>query len=183
VHDNSVSSTAVNDGVTNNGIYGDDGDLISGQHAPGVGRVPNASSRGGSGLRNGGGGGSRNWSGAQSPAPSNTSGRFCGSDDGSSAMAAAHQQAALANLGMGVGRFNLGLGSPGLGGMPNGLNMAQLAQLNRMNAGMNSFNMNMLGMANLSAMGISPEGHSSSLRKSLLLEADSDRLILRASVV
>jgi len=73
-------------------------------------------------------------------------------------MAAAHQQAALAGLGMGVGGFNLGLGSPGLGGMPNGLNMAQLAQLNGMN-GMNPFgvNMNMLGMANLSAMGISPE--------------------------
>jgi hypothetical protein len=29
--------------------------------------------------------------------------------------AAAHQQATLAGLGMGVGRFNLGLGSPGLG--------------------------------------------------------------------
>src|SRR6266404_2111971 len=35
-------------------------------------------------------------SGAQSPAPSNTPGRFGGSDDGSSALAAAHQQAALA---------------------------------------------------------------------------------------
>jgi hypothetical protein len=161
VHDNTGSSTAVNNGVTNNGIYGDDGDLIAGQHAPGVGRVPSASSRGGGGsLRNGGGGGGSNWSGAQSPALSNTSGRFGGSDDGSSAMAAAHQQAALANLGMGVGGFNLGLGSPGLGGMPNGLNMAQLAQLNGMtgmNTGMNPFNMNMLGMANLSAMGISPE--------------------------
>jgi hypothetical protein len=74
-------------------------------------------------------------------------------------VAAAHQQAALANLGTGVGRFNLGLTSPGLG-MPNGLNMAQLAQLNGitgMNGGMNPFNMNMLGMANLSAMDISPE--------------------------
>jgi hypothetical protein len=54
---------------------------------------------------------------------------------------------------MGVGGFNLGLGSLGLG-MPSGLNMAQL---NGTNAGMNPFNMNMLGMANLSAMGISPE--------------------------
>jgi hypothetical protein len=45
--------------------------------------------------------------------------------------------------------------SPTLG-MPNGLNMAQLAQLNGMN-GMNPFNMNTLGMASLSAMGISPE--------------------------
>ena len=70
--------------------------------------------------------------------------------------AAAQQQAALAGLGMGVGGFNLDLGSPGLGGMPNGLSMAQLAQLSGMN-GMNPFNMNMLGMANLSAMGISPE--------------------------
>ena len=67
--------------------------------------------------------------------------------------AAAQQQAALAGLGMGVGGFNLGLGSPSLGGIPNGLSMAQPAQLN----GMNPFNMNMLGIANLSAMGISPE--------------------------
>ena len=147
------SSGTTNNGVTNNGVYGDDGDLISGQHAPGAGRVQSGSSRGG-GLRNGGGGGGGStWSGAQSPALSNTSGRFGGSDDGSNAMAAAHQQAALAGLGM--GGFNLGLTSPGLG-MPNGLNMAQLAQLNGMN-GMNPFNMNMLGMANLSAMGISPE--------------------------
>lgn len=49
---------------------------------------------------------------------------------------------------MGVGGFNLGLGSPGLGGMPSGLSMAQLVQLNAV--GMNPFsNMNMLGMANL----------------------------------
>lgn len=128
--------------VSNNGVYGDDGDLIQGQRAQG------GSSRS---LRNGGG---SNWSGAQSPALSNTSGRFGGSDDGSGAMAAAaQQQAALAGLGMGVGGFNLGLGSPGLAGMPNGLNMAQLAQLN----GINPFgvNMNMLNMAN--AMGISAE--------------------------
>jgi hypothetical protein len=143
--------------VTNNGVYDDDGDLISSQHAQGLGCVPSASSRGGSGsLQNSG---CSNWSGARSPALSNISGRFGGSGDGSSAMAAAHQQAALANLGMGVGGFNLGLTSPGLG-MPNGLNIAQLAQLNgmtEMNGGMNPFNMNMLGMANLSAMGISPE--------------------------
>ena len=70
-------------------------------------------------------------------------------------MAAAHQQAALSGLGMSVDGFNLGLGPPGLGAMPNGLNMTQLAQLN----GMNPFgvDMNMLGTANLSAMGISPE--------------------------
>ncbi|KAI9436689.1 hypothetical protein H4582DRAFT_404322 [Lactarius indigo] len=147
IHDNSSGS---NNGVTNNGVYGDDGDLIQGHHAPGVGRAQSGSSRG---LRNGGGGGT--WSGAQSPALSNTSGRFGGSDDGGNAMAAAHQQAALAGLGMGVGGFNLGLTSPGLAGMPNGLNMAQLAQLNGMN-GMNPFNMNM-NMLNLAAMGVSPE--------------------------
>ena len=153
MHDStSGSSTAFYNGATNNGVCGDDGDLIA-QHG---GRVPSASSRGGSGgsLRNDGG---SNWSDVTSPTLSIALGRFGGSDDGSSAMApAAQQQAALAGLGMNVSGFNLGLGSPGLGGIPNGLNMAQLAQLNGMN-GMNSFNMNMLGMANLSAMGISPE--------------------------
>ena len=110
MHDNTNGGpTAVNSGVTNNVVYGDDGDLISGHRT---------SSRGGSGgsLRNGGG---SNWSGAQCPALSNTSGRFGSSDDGSNAMAAAaQQQAALAGLGMGVAGFNLILGSPGLGGMP-----------------------------------------------------------------
>ena len=138
MHDNtSGGPTAVNNGVTNNGVYGDDGDLISGRRA---------SSRGGSGgsLRNGAG---SSWYGARSPALSNTSGLFGSSDDGSNAMAAAAaQQAALAGLGMGVGGFNLGLGSPGLEGMSNGLSMAQLAQLNGMNW-LNPFNMNMLGIA------------------------------------
>ncbi|KAH8987215.1 hypothetical protein EDB86DRAFT_3105112 [Lactarius hatsudake] len=143
------SSSRSNNGVTNNGVYGDDGDLIQGHHARGVGRVQSSSSRG---LRNGGGG---TWSGGQSPALSNSSGRFGGSDDGSNAMTVAHQQAALAGLGMSVGGFNLGLGSPGLTGMPNGLNMAQLAQLNGMN-GMNLFNMNM-NMLNLAA-GIAAAG-------------------------
>jgi hypothetical protein len=142
---NNNTGTAVH--PNNGGIYGDDGDLIQGQTQQG----PGARAQGGStrGFRNGG-----TWSGAQSPALSNTSGRFGGSDDGSSAMAAAaQQQAALAGLGMGVGGFNLGLTSPALAGMPNGLNMAQLAQLN----GINPFgvNMNMLNMAN--AMGISAE--------------------------
>ena len=158
MHNNtSGGSTTVNNGVTNNGVYGDFGDLI--QYG---GRVPSASSGGGSGgsLRNGGGG---NWSSAQSPALSNTSGRFGSSDDGSSAMApASQQQVALAGLGMNVSGFNLGLGSPGLRGMPNGLNMAQLAQLNGMD-GINPFNMNILG----SAMG----RNSSSPRRLLLLEA------------
>ena len=88
-------------------MYGDNGDLISGH------RVPSASSQGGSGgsLRNSGGG---NWSSAQTPALSNDSGQFGGSDDGSSAMA---QQAAIAGLGMQMGGvgclggFNFGLGS------------------------------------------------------------------------
>ena len=145
-----TTGTAVANGTSNNGVYGDDGDLIQGgQQAPRQG----GSSRN---LRNGNGSA---WSGAHSPALSNNSGRFGGSDDGNSAMAAAaQQQAALAGLGMGVGGFNLGLGSPALAGMQNGLSMAQLAQLNGMN-GMNPFgvNMNMLGMANLNAMGISAE--------------------------
>ncbi|KAH9024443.1 hypothetical protein EDB83DRAFT_2658115 [Lactarius deliciosus] len=147
IHDCSSGS---NNGMTNNGVYGDHGNLIQGHHAPGVGRVQSGSSRG---LRNGGG----TWSSGQIPALSNTSGRFGGGEDGSNAMAATHQQqqAALAGLGMGIGGFNLGLGSPRLAGMPNGLNMAQLAQLNGMN-GMNRFNMNMY-VLNLAAMGVSPE--------------------------
>ena len=144
---NNTTGNAVAPATSNNGIYGDDGDLIQGQAQ----QMPGSRIQGGStrSLRNGG-----TWSGAQSPALSNTSGRFGGSDDGSSAMAAAaQQQAALAGLGMGVGGFNLGLSSPALAGMPNGLSMAQLAQLN----GINPFgvNMNMLNMAN--AMGISAE--------------------------
>jgi hypothetical protein len=143
------NTTAVANGTSNNSVYGDDGDLIQGGQQ-GQGR------QGGSGrsLRNGNGGA---WSGAHSPALSNNSGRFGGSDDGNSAMAAAaQQQAALAGLGM--GGFNLGLGSPALAGMQNGLSMAQLAQLNGMN-GINPFgvNMNMLGMANLNAMGLTAE--------------------------
>ncbi|KAH9010357.1 hypothetical protein EDB83DRAFT_2557224 [Lactarius deliciosus] len=133
-------------------------------HAPGVGRVQSGSSRG---LRIGGGG---TWSGGQSLALSNSSGRFGGSNDGSNVMAAAHQQqqAALAGLRMGVGGFNLEFGSPGLTRMPNGLNMAQLAQLN----GMNPFNMNM-NILNLTAMGCHPR-RSYSRRRSPLLEEDSD---------
>ena len=60
----------------------------------------------------------------------------------------------MGGVGM-VREFNLGLGSTGLGGMPEGLSMAQLAQLNA--AGMNLFNMNVLGMVNLTVMGISTE--------------------------
>ena len=136
VHDGSNGSS---NGKTNDGVNGGDGVLISSQdhHAPGVGRAQGGSSRGlcfAVAVESGG-----------------------GSDDGGNAMAAPHQQAALAGLGIGVGVFNLGLGSPGLSGMPNRHSMKQLTQLNGMN-GMNPFRvyMNMLGMANLSAMGISP---------------------------
>ena len=147
------SAAGAASGNPNNGVYGDDGDLIQAQGQQAGGRVQGGSTRN---LRNGNGGA---WSGSHSPALSNNSGRFGGSDDGNSAMAAAaQQQAALAGLGMGVGGFNLGLGSPALAGMQNGLSMAQLAQLNGMN-GINPFgvNMNMLGMANLNAMGLTAE--------------------------
>ncbi|KAH9171651.1 hypothetical protein EDB89DRAFT_2176780 [Lactarius sanguifluus] len=88
-----------NNGVTNNGVYGvygDDGDLIRATMflVLVVSKVA---------LRIGGSG---TWSGGQSPAPSNTSGCFSGSDDGSNPMAAAHQQAALAGLGMGLNGMN-----------------------------------------------------------------------------
>jgi hypothetical protein len=149
----SGNTTTAVAGNSNNGVYGDDGDLIHGQGQQASGRVQGGSARN---LRNGNGSA---WSGSHSPALSNNSGRFGGSDDGSSAMAAAaQQQAALAGLGMGVGGFNIGLGSPALAGMQNGLSMAQLAQLNGMN-GINPFgvNMNMLGMANLNAMGLTAE--------------------------
>src|SRR6266404_408473 len=73
---------------------------------------------------------------------SDTPGRFGGSDDGGSTLAATQQHAVLAGLGMGVGGFNLGLTSPALAGMPNEISMAQLAQLNRMNR-MNPFSSRM----------------------------------------
>ncbi len=93
---------------------------------------------------------------AQIPALSNTSGCFGGSDDSSNALAATQQRAVLTGLRMGVGSFSLGLTSPALASMTDGLGMAQLVLLNGMN-GMNpsgGVNMNMLGMANLSAMDI-----------------------------
>ncbi|KAN0130660.1 hypothetical protein V8E53_011553 [Lactarius tabidus] len=138
MHDNSSSSTAVNNGVTNNYVYSDDSDLISGKPALAtiVSQVPHVAMAA-CGMA---AAAVTDWSGAQSPALSNTSGRFGDSDDGSSAMAAA------------LAGFGMSLGIPGLG-MPNGLNMAQLSQPN----GMNLFDMNMLGMASLSARGISPE--------------------------
>ncbi|KAI0035220.1 hypothetical protein K488DRAFT_19426, partial [Vararia minispora EC-137] len=97
------------------------------------------SQRRGGPMRNGGMAhiGQANWSGARSPALS--SGRF-GPEDG------------LAGLGM--GGFNLGMGSPGIGmGLPSAsMGLAGMGQLSPFN-----MNMGMLNMANLSAMGISPE--------------------------
>ena len=52
MHDGSSGST--NNGVTDDGVYGEDGDLISSQLAPGVGRTQYTSSSGGGLLRGGG---------------------------------------------------------------------------------------------------------------------------------
>ena len=156
----------------NNSVYGDDGNLMMGgqqqsgpiqhqqqhqqhqqqqqqQHQQLLMQQQSQRNAPG-GLRNVSGGGNNGfgaggWNGARSPALSNvSSGRF-GSDDGGMA-------------GLGMGGFNLGLGSPGLGmGMPNanGLGMAGLAGMGQLNPF--NMNMNMLNMANLTAMGISPE--------------------------
>lgn len=92
-------------GVTNNGIYGDDGDLISSQgyHAPSVGRVQDGSSRS---LRDG-----RNWSGAQTPALSNIH------------LSVSAEATKVATQWL----PHIGLGSPAPGEMRNGLKMARLA--------------------------------------------------------
>ncbi|KZT28766.1 hypothetical protein NEOLEDRAFT_1058103 [Neolentinus lepideus HHB14362 ss-1] len=95
--------------------------------------------------RNGGFAGQIGWSGVKSPALSATSSnRFGGSDDGSM-------------TGLGMGGYGMGLGSPGLGmGIPGagGLGLPNLAGMGQMNPLMN---MNMLNMANLGALGMSPE--------------------------
>ncbi|KAA1476855.1 hypothetical protein DENSPDRAFT_785687 [Dentipellis sp. KUC8613] len=83
----------------------------------------------------GGGGAGGNWNGARSPALSNVSSNRFGSE-----------QDAMAGL-QGMAGFNMGMGSPGLG-----MGLAGMGQLSPFN-----MNMNMLNMANLSAMGISPE--------------------------
>ncbi|KAI9450244.1 hypothetical protein BJY52DRAFT_1357770 [Lactarius psammicola] len=138
VHNSSSGSTAVNNGVPSNGVYGNNGGLISGQghRAPGVDRVQSNSLRG---LHNGGGG---TWTGA-----------FGTSNNGSTTMAVAHQQAPLA--GLRCLRVQPRTWLARTGGIPNGFSMAQLVRLN----GMNPFgvNMNTLSMANMSAMGITPE--------------------------
>jgi hypothetical protein len=116
--------------IDNNGVYGDDCDLISGQHAPGVGCV---------------------WSGAPSPArPTHQTVSV------EATMAAARWPPRTSRSRHGRREVQPLARLTGLG-MPSGLNMAQPAQLYATNAGMNLFNMNMLGMANLSTIGISPE--------------------------
>ena len=81
MHDNaSSSSTAVNNGVTTNGVYGDDGDLI--QHGPPEAVVAAVCAMAAEVVA-----AVISPSGAQSPALSSPSGRFSGGDDGSSAMA------------------------------------------------------------------------------------------------
>src|SRR6266404_8848778 len=89
--------------ASNNGVYGDDRDLISGQGLHAHGHISWGPTRS---LRNSG-----TWSGALSPTLSDTPGRFGGSDDGGSALTATQQHAVLTGLGMGVGGFNQGLTS------------------------------------------------------------------------
>ncbi|KAI0823153.1 hypothetical protein BC628DRAFT_1384910 [Trametes gibbosa] len=86
-------------------------------------------------------GGQAGWGGARSPALSNTSGRY--SDDGSM-------------NGLGMGGFNMGMGNPGLAGLPGtgGFNMAALAAAGM--APVSPFN-GMFNMNNLAAMGVTPE--------------------------
>ncbi|KAH9012277.1 hypothetical protein EDB85DRAFT_1900469 [Lactarius pseudohatsudake] len=154
------SSSGSNNGVTNNGVYGDDGDLIQGHHASSKVALQEACAMVGVVL--------------------------------GLVLKALHYRIRLAvsaeatmvatrwlpriikplGLGMGVGVFNLGLSSPGLAGMPNGPNMAPLAQL----SGMNPFgvNTNTLGVSYLCAMGITPEAQLLAVQIAPnLLEGDS----------
>lgn len=108
--------------MTNNGVYGNDGDTVATKSLVLV--VSKVNLRDACAVV-------AVVLGLVCPAPqlSNTHGRFGGIDEGSNAMAAAHQQSALAGLGISVGGFNLGLGLTRSGGDPNGLSMAQLVQL------------------------------------------------------
>ena len=105
------TSTAVNNGVTNNGVYGDDGDLISSQHI-GVSQVP---------LREG-------------AVVAEVGGVTCvvqhiwpfwqrrrAQRDGLTTGFVGH------GMKMAASGPAFGFGSPGLEGMPCGLSMAQLA--------------------------------------------------------
>ncbi|TDL19671.1 hypothetical protein BD410DRAFT_751831 [Rickenella mellea] len=144
--------------IANNAVYGDDGDLIAGGGAPQ--QSGNQRNGGGGGFRNpgagnnsgnssflsgqawNGGAGAGGGGGARSPALSNvSSGRFGGSDDGS------------ALNGMNPGGFGMGMPSPGLG-----MGMAGLAGMGQLNPF--NMNMNMLSMANLGAMGLTPEAQA-----------------------
>ncbi|KAF8258630.1 hypothetical protein EI94DRAFT_1707823 [Lactarius quietus] len=116
MYDSSSGSSAANDDMTNNGFMASSSP-VSKRLLAIVSKAPAASACG-------------------------MGGRFGGSDDSSNAMTTAHQQAALAGLGMGL---------PTLG-MPNGFNMAQLAQLDGISMRPFGANMNVL-----SAMGISRE--------------------------
>ncbi|KAG6812502.1 hypothetical protein H0H92_002501 [Tricholoma furcatifolium] len=129
-----VNNDANNNNNSQSNVYDDNGNLIGqGQNA---GRGGPRSSNG---NNNGFGGGPGGWSGARSPALSNTSSnRFGGSDDNGNNLNG------LNGLGMpmGVGGFNMNMGSPTLG-MP----MPALAGMTPMAP----FNMNMLNM------GLTPE--------------------------
>ncbi|KAH8994157.1 hypothetical protein EDB86DRAFT_3243981 [Lactarius hatsudake] len=129
MHDGSSGS---NNGVTNNDVYGDDGDLIQGHHAPGVGRVQSGSPRG---LRNGGGG---TWS-----AEATTE--------------ATRWLRRISKLRWRVSGWTSAdsISERSLPDLPNELNTVQLAQLNGMN-GVNPFNVNM-NTLNLAAIGALPE--------------------------
>lgn len=132
-----------NHGQNNGGMYDDNGNLImpggnNGQHQNQQARSASGGMRnvsGGNGF-----GGPGGWSGARSPALSNTSSNRFGNDDGGNLNG-------MNGLGMqmGPGGFNMGMGSPGLG-MP----MGGLAGMGPMSP----FNMNMLSAM---GMGLSPE--------------------------
>lgn len=139
---NRLSKGNVNDHEDPNQGYGGGNQRnVSGGMGGGMG--------GGGGMRNVSGpngnlnafGGQAGWGGARSPALSNTSGRF--SDDGSM-------------NGLGMAGFGMGMGNPGLAGMPGtgGFNMAALAAAGM--APVSPFN-NMFNVNNLAAMGVTPE--------------------------
>ncbi|KAG6919615.1 hypothetical protein DXG01_003479 [Tephrocybe rancida] len=117
----------------NNGQYDDNGNLIGHGQNQGRGGARSVSGNSNNGFSGGPGG----WSGARSPALSNTSSnRFGGNDDGGNNLNG------MNGLGMPMAGFNMGMGSPTLGmGMPALAGMAPMAP----------FNMNMLNM------GITPE--------------------------
>jgi hypothetical protein len=154
IHKRNSKAGASPDNNRNGGVYGDDGNLLaSGQNGNGQqqnqarGGIRNASGTSNNNNNNGGGftgAGGAGWAGARSPALSNvSSNRFGGNDDGG------NLNNPMNGLGMqmGIGGFNLGMGSPGLG-MSNGMGMQGLAGMGPVSP----FNMNMLA-----AMGIPPE--------------------------